>query len=381
MHIGVDASRLAVDARTGTEQYSWELLSALGQIDRHNRYSLYCNQPPAALPPLPASFTLRPMPLRRAWSHGRLSLEMLRRPPDVLFVPAHALPLAPGPRSVVTIHDLGFLHHPEAHTRIQRLYYRIFTRLSARRATEIIAISQATRRDLEHFYGTPASKINVIYHGVHPRFRPIDDRAVIDAALQRYAIRAPYLLFISTIQPRKNVARLIAAFAQARARLGPACDLRLVLAGKRGWLTEQIERRAGELGIAEAVQFVGYVADADLPALLSGALAYVVPSLYEGFGMTVLEAQACGAPVLASNVSSLPEVVGAAGLLVDPRDITAIADGIERLASDAELRAELRARGLRHVAGWTWQRTARETLAVLERAGRTDRLSGRAVAE
>lgn len=371
MHIGVDASRLAVEARTGTEQYSWELLAALGEIDRRNRYTLYCNQRPSALPALPASFGLRPIPLRRAWSHGRLSLEMLLHAPDVLFVPAHALPIVPAPRSVVTIHDLGFLHHPEAHTRIQRLYYRLFTRLSARRATEIIAISEATKRDLQRFYGTPADKINVIYHGVHPRFKPIEDRAQIDAVLQRYAIRAPYLLFVSTIQPRKNVTRLIEAFAQARTRLGTASDLRLVLAGRRGWLTEQIERRAGELGIAEAVQFVGYVADADLPALLNGALAYVVPSLYEGFGMTVLEAQACGTPVLASNISSLPEVVGDAGLLVDPRDVAAIAEGIERLASDAVLRNDLSARGLRHAAGWTWQRTARETLTVLERAAQS----------
>lgn len=368
MQIGFDASRLAVDARTGTEQYSWELLAALGQIDRRNQYTLYCNQPPAMLPPLPPSFVLRPIPLRRAWSHGRLSLEMLRHPPDVLFVPAHALPLIPAPRSVVTIHDLGFLYYPEAHTRIQRIYYRLFTRLSARRATRIIAISEATKRDLQHFYRTPASKISVIYHGVHPRFAPLADRALLDAALHRYRISAPYLLFISTIQPRKNVARLIEAFARARTRLGPRCDLRLVLAGKPGWLTAQIERRAAELGIAEAVQFVGYVADADLPALLSGALGYVVPSLYEGFGMTVLEAQACGTPVLASNTSSLPEVVGDAGLLVDPHDVAAIAEGIERLATDAALREQLRERGLRHVAGWTWQRTARETLTVLEHA-------------
>lgn len=368
MQIGFDASRLAVDARTGTEQYTWELLAALGEIDQQNHYTLYCNQPPATLPPLPSSFTLRSIPLRRAWSHGRLSLEMLRHTPDLLFVPAHALPLIPAPRSVVTIHDLGFLHHPEAHTRIQRLYYRIFTRLSARRATRIIAISEATRRDLQQFYGTPASKIDVIYHGVHPRFTPINDRALVDAAMQRYGIRAPYLLFVSTIQPRKNVARLIEAFARARAQLGATCPLRLVLAGKRGWLTEQIERRARELGIDDYVQFVGYVADEDLPALLTGALAYVVPSLYEGFGMTVLEAQACGTPVLASNVASLPEVVGDAGLLVDPRDVAAIAAGIEQLASDARLREELRDRGLAHVQGWTWQRTARATLAVLERA-------------
>lgn len=369
MHIGVDASRLAVDARTGTEQYAWELLAALGQIDQRNRYTLYCNRPPTALPPLPPTFTLKSMPLRRAWSHGRLSLEMALHAPDVLFVPAHALPLVLAPRSIVTIHDLGFMYHPEAHTRIQQLYHRLFTRLSARRATHIIAISEATKRDLQRFYNTPAAKISVIYHGVHPRFKPLADQAVIEGALHKYGIRTPFLLFISTIQPRKNVARLIEAFADVRTKLGSACPLRLVLAGKRGWLTETIERRAAELGIADFVQFLGYVADEDLPALFNGALAYVIPSLYEGFGMTILEAQACGTPVLASNVSSLPEVVGDAGLLVDPLDVRAIAAGIERLATDQQYRTELRARGLRHAAAWTWERTARETLAVLESVG------------
>ncbi|MDP9313203.1 MAG: glycosyltransferase family 4 protein [Chloroflexota bacterium] len=369
MRIGVDASRLAVQARTGTEHYTWELLNALGEVDRRNNYVLYCNRTPAALPPLPPTFMLKAMPLPRAWTHGRLSLEMLRHPPDVLFVPAHALPVITGPRSVVTIHDLGFLHHPEAHTRIQRLYHRFFTRLSARRATHIVAISEATRRDIEHFYGIPAAKISVVYHGVHPRFHPQTDRHKLEATLERYRITGSYLLFVSTVQPRKNVARLLEAFAAARATLASGTLPTLVLAGKRGWLTEQIERRAAELDIAHAVQFIGYVPDADLPTLLSGALAYINPSLYEGFGMTVLEAQACGTPVLAANTSSLPEVVGDAGILVDPHDVAALADGLVRLIVDAGLRAQLRERGLRHVAGWTWERTARETLAILERVG------------
>ncbi len=367
MRIGIDASRLAVALRTGTEHYSWEIVRALGAIDERNAYTLYCNRPPAALPPLPTNFTLRPIPLRYAWSHGRLSLEMILRAPDVLFVPAHALPLVSAPRSVVTIHDLGFLRHPEAHTRAQRLYHRIFTRLSARRATHIIAISEATKRDLQHFYGTDDSKISVIYHGVDSRFRPIDSRAAIEAVLGRYGIRSPYLLFVSTVQPRKNVTRLIEAFARARQQTGMR-EATLVLAGKRGWMAEEIERRANELGLADRVMFAGYVADADLPALLSGALAYVIPSLYEGFGMTVLEAQACGTPVLASNVSALPEVVGDAGVLVDPYSIDSIADGLAQLLTDSHLRLRLRERGLARVRGWTWERAARQTLAVLERA-------------
>jgi glycosyltransferase involved in cell wall biosynthesis len=368
MLIGLDISRLAATQRTGTEHYTRALLDALLALDRHNHYRLYCNQPPGALPTLPPNAALRSIPLPRVWTHARLSWEMLQAPPDVLFVPAHALPLALPRRSVVTIHDLGFAHHPDAHTLAQRMYHRVFTPLSVHRATKIIAISQATKRDLVKVYDVPADKIMVVYHGVEPRFKPLP-RAAIVPVLQRYRIDQPFLFFVSTVQPRKNVARLIEAFARARRMIGDQ-PLTLVLAGKRGWLTAQIERRAAEVGVHEHVRFLGYVPDDDLPALLNGALAYVVPSLYEGFGMTVLEAQACGTPVLASDVSSLPEVVGDAGLLVDPQDVAAIANGIMQLVADGDLRTRLRERGLHHAAQWTWERTARQTLAVLEAATR-----------
>lgn len=372
LHIGIDISRIAVAARTGTEHYTYELLAAFAQRDRSNRYSLYCNQLPAALPPLGPNSTLWHIPFPRLWTHLRLSAELLLHPPDVLFVPAHvlpiALPLRPRLRSVVTIHDLGYLHFPEAHTKQQRLYLRLSTLWSARVASHVIAISQATRDDLLRHTGIDASKISVIYHGLAPHFRPVDDSQARSQVQQRYGIVAPgqparpYLLYVGTVQPRKNLVRLIEAFSQAH-RANP--DLLLVIAGKRGWLTEAIERRANELGIAEHVRFTGYVEDADLPILLSGALAFALPSLYEGFGMPVLEAMACGTPVLASNTSALPEVAGDAALLVNPTDTTEIAAAIERLANDTALRAELRARGLARVAQFTWERCADQTLDVL----------------
>ncbi|HEX9371605.1 MAG TPA: glycosyltransferase family 1 protein [Roseiflexaceae bacterium] len=397
MHIGIDASRMAVAARTGTEHYTYELLAALARRDRQRRYTLYCNQRLAALPPLSPNFALHRIPFPRLWTHARLSAELLVHAPDVLFVPAHVLPLgAPlrrRTRSVVTVHDMGYLRFPEAHTPTQRLYLRLSTLWSARAATRLIAISQATRDDLVRFAGVPPEKIAVIHHGLSDRFRPVTDRTAIDRVLERYGIGdkqtgrpgdgcppAPYFLYVGTIQPRKNLAPLIEAFAQLEARdwrleasdavptsspQPPASSLRLVIAGKPGWLTEAIERRAAELGVADRVVFAGYVADDDLPALLSGALAFAFPSLYEGFGLPVLEAMACGAPVLASNTSSLPEVAGDAALLVDPDDTAAIAGGLARLAGDAALRADLRARGLARAATFTWDRCAEETLRVL----------------
>jgi glycosyltransferase involved in cell wall biosynthesis len=381
MHIGIDASRIAVAARTGTEQYTYELLAALARRDRQSRYTLYCNQPPAALPPLGPNFALRRIPFPRLWTHVRLSAELALRPPDTLFIPAHVLPLgAPlrqHTRTVVTIHDLGYLRFPEAHTPAQRLYLRLSTRWSAQAATRLIAISTATRDDLVRYIGVRPEKIAVVYHGLSPRFRPVEDPAALAATQERYSIRPPYFLYVGTVQPRKNLVRLIEAFAQIlqisdfRLQItdpnlqSAIYNLQLVIAGKRGWLTETIERRAAELGVAERVRFAGYVADDDLPALLSGALGFVFPSLYEGFGMPVLEAMACGAPVLTSATSALPEVAGDAALLVDPADTAAIAEGLARLATDAALRADLRARGLARAAQFTWERCAEETLAVI----------------
>ncbi len=369
MEIGFDASRLSVGQRTGTEQYTWELLQALGQIDRRHRYLLYCNRPPAALPPLPPNYELRSLRLPRLWTHLRLSAEMLLRPPDVLFVPAHVLPLWSPHRSVVTIHDLGYLYYPEAHPPGQRLYLRLSTLWNARRATHVLAISEATRRDIVAQCRVPGAKISVVYHGVSAHFKPVSDPAVLREVAARYGIAAPYLLFVGTIQPRKNLVRLIEAWAHflnRAARRDPSTAPTLVIAGKRGWLTEAIERRAVELDVTDRVRFIGYVTNDDLPVLISGALGYLLPSLYEGFGMPVLEAQACGTPVLVSAVSSLPEVAGNAALFVDPLDVRSIGDGIARLVEDADLRARLREAGLRRVAEWTWERTARETLTVLE---------------
>jgi glycosyltransferase involved in cell wall biosynthesis len=382
MTIGIDISRLGVLARTGTEQYTYELLGALAQRDRQREYVLYCNGRPAALPPVGPNMRLRDIPFPRLWTHARLSLEMAARPPDVLFVPAHVLPPVRPKRSVVTIHDLGYEHVPAAHPFRQRLYLRLSTLWSVRAATSIIAISRATRFDLVERYHVPPSKIHIVYHGVNPRLRPVEDRTTIEDICARYGIRTPYFLYIGTIQPRKNLVRLIEAFAQflrdretggqgdrerqdtANCQL-PTANCQLVIAGKRGWLSDGIERRAAELGIADRVRFTGYVDDADVPALLSGALAFVFPSLYEGFGMPVLEAMACGTPVLTSSTSSLPEVAGDAALLVDPTNTAAIADGLMRLATNASLRDELRARGPVHAARFSWERCAEATLRVL----------------
>ena len=363
MLIGIDASRAARGKRTGTERYSFELIRHLVALDQKNRYRLYFDRPPFCELRI-ANCELRVMPFPRLWTHARLSWEMMHRPPDVLFVPAHVLPLVHPPRSVVTIHDLGYLYFPRAHRLLDRLYLDLSTRFNARAAAHIIADSQATKRDLVERYGVEPSKISVIYPGYDEEaFQPLRDREAIEAVKTRYGIAGDYILFVGTIQPRKNLVRLMEAFSLLKRQ---AADLQLVIAGKKGWLYEAIFRRVRELGLEGRVVFTGYVAEEDLPALFSGARLFVFPSLYEGFGLPVLEAMACGTPVVCSNASSLPEVAGDAALLFDPLDVEGMAAAMERILSDKRLRAELIERGLKRARGFSWEKCARQTLAVLE---------------
>jgi glycosyltransferase involved in cell wall biosynthesis len=304
------------------------------------------------------------MPFPRLWTHLRLSWEMARRPPDLLFVPAHVLPIVHPRRSVVTIHDLGYLYYPEAHRLLDRLYLDLSTRYNARAATHLIADSSATKRDLIERYGTEPDKITVVYPGYdNTVFQLVQDEKAIGSVKARYGIAGDYALFVGTLQPRKNLIRLMEAFSNIQY---PISNIQLVIAGKKGWLYREIFQQVEKLGLEGKVVFTGYVPGGDLPALLSGARLFVFPSLYEGFGLPVLEAMACGTPVVCSNVSSLPEVAGDAAILVDPLDVEGLAAALERVLGDEELRAELIERGFERVRKFSWERCARETLNVLE---------------
>ncbi len=366
MLIGIDASRTVLARRTGTERYALEIVRALIAADPEQEYVLYFNQPPApGLVPHSDRVRWRVMPSRRLWTLGRLSVEMAARPPDVLFVPAHALPPIVPRASVATVHDLGYLHFPDEHPPATRWLRQVSNRWSAHRATRVVAISGATRDDLIRYERVRPSKITVVHHGRAPWFKPVTDRIELAEVRSRYALDEPYLLFIGTLQPRKNLERLLDAFDSAEA---DRPNLTLALVGAGGWQPDRLSRALDRIRARDRVRLLGFVPDDDLPALLSGSLGLAFPSLYEGFGLPALEAMACGAPVLTSSTSSMPEVVGEAGLLVDPLDTDAIADGLRRLADDSELRSELGRRGMARAADFTWERSARETLAVLRAA-------------
>ncbi|MFP4322008.1 MAG: glycosyltransferase family 4 protein [Anaerolineales bacterium] len=363
MRIAIDASRTTRPQRTGTENYALQLIRAILERQPPHQIDLYFRDTPA-----PDLFTQTPnvtehsLPWPRMWTHLRFAAALWRTRPDVTWVPAHTLPrFFPG-RAVVTVHDLGYVHFPDAHPPNERRYLDWSTRYSAQRATRIMADSQATKDDLCAHYRIEAEKIHVVYPGHDTTLNRVDDLAQLEATRARYGLPAKYFLFIGTLQPRKNIGRLVRAFGQWRAHSGRD-DIVLALGGKPGWLYNPAWTHDAP-GVVE----LGYVADEDLDALYSGAWGFVFPSLYEGFGFPVLEAMRCGTPVLCSNTSSLPELAGAAALLVDPLDVDAIAAGLDRLAEDETLRANLAAQGYEQVKRFTWKKAAQQALHVLEEA-------------
>ncbi len=354
--LGIDASRALRARRTGTERYAYELTTRLSAIAHHAGWHvrLYTDQLPpaefrAAVPSAEWVVLSRP----RLWTHTALAPELRRRPPDVFFEPAHVLPFWHPPVSVVTIHDVGYEYFPNAHTRFQRFYLRLTTRWHVHAARLVLADSHATRDDLVRLYAANPTRIRVVYPGVDlTHFSPQPPDAVATVC-QRYGIHGRYLLYVGTLQPRKNLRRVLAAFASIAERHP---DVRLVLVGAAGWRMDAFADLMQTLG--DRLVRTGYVADADLPALYTGAVALVFPSLFEGFGFPVLEAQACGTPVIASTTTSLPEVAGDAALLVNPLDTHAIAQAMHRLLEDEPLHADLAARGRANAARFTWEASA-----------------------
>lgn len=364
-HVAINAHLLSGRAwyrSAGVHQYIYHLLRHLGPADDGLRYTVLLGE--GALPPDVAL-----TPLQSRWPTSRAAVrvlwEQLVQPWALRWIGAHLVhgPAFVGPvfapcPTVVTIHDLSFIRFPGLFRPANRLYLTVMTRLSARRARRLIAVSAHTAAETTRLLGVPPERIDVIHHGVDPAFRPLPADQVA-AFRQRQGLPERFVFFVGTLEPRKNLARLVEAFAHIRDG-----RVRLVLAGGKGWLYDELFATVETLGLSEEVIFPGYVMNDDLPLWYNAATALAYPSLYEGFGMQVLEAQACGTPVLTSNVSSLPEAAGDAALMVHPRDVQALAAGLNRLLADESLRHQLRAAGLAHARQFTWSRTARETARV-----------------
>ena len=367
MRIGIDASRAVTAQRTGTEAYAYFLVNALIPLAQQAGHTLqlYFNQPPPAelfTKNTAVSHTTIPFP--RLWTHLRLAAELHQHPPDLFFTPAHVIPATYFGNSMATVHDLAYLHFPEAYTNQQRRYVNWSTRHNANRSQIVLADSQATKADLMRFYNVNPAKVEVLYPSIDPALRPVDDVEVITAVTQKHNITPPYLLYLGTLQPRKNLVRLINAYKAAN------MTHQLVLAGKAGWLSqsilEEVSNQQSAISSQQSILLPGFIDEEDKAALISGATAVLYPSLYEGFGFPILEAQACGVPVLTAKVSSLPEVAGDAARYVDPLDTQNITEGIKQIAEDHSLRKQLVTAGFENVQRFSWGKTASKLLQLME---------------
>lgn len=413
LRVGFDGSRAFIKNRTGTENYSYQVLKNLAKIDQKNQYIVYL-RPGSDISSFQNSvrsytkmknFQFKVLNFSRLWTQIGLSKQTFLDKLDVLFVPAHTLPIVrrPGLKTVVTVHDLGSEFLPKTHQIKQRLYLSFMQRWQLKGATKIIAVSYATKADLVKKIGLDPKKIAVIYEGFDPSlFKPIKNDLLVDSLRHYNLVPKNYFLFVGTIQPRKNLGRLIRAYYKliidfrnsgrqprslARQRKRPAADASdtlasarlvlaafggslpsLVIAGSKGWLSDEIYKLPKKLGIEEKVKFLGRVDDQDLSILYSGALSLVFPSLFEGFGLPILEAQACQTPVITSNRSSMPEVAGppagGGAILVDPYNENSITDAMIKVL-DPKVKIDLIKKGLKNLKRFSWEKCARETLKVL----------------
>jgi glycosyltransferase involved in cell wall biosynthesis len=372
MHVVLDARYLA-RRQSGVGAYTQRLITGLATIDAANRYTCLIAADGPGLPVRQANVAASPTRVSfedhlrgDLWLLAYLPLRLRALRTDVYHGPAVFLPhVKLGYRTVVTIHDLVSFLFPETVPRKYSLYMRLMTRLAARSADQIIAVSLATKADLVRMLRVAPAKIVVIHEAVDPEFaRPLRPES-IEAVVRRYGIERPYCLFVGNLEPRKNLPALIEAFAAVRRRLGAGGrSVQLVLAGTRAWLHTGIFRAVEQHGLGDAVVFTDYVPLADLPALYAGARCFVFPSLYEGFGLPVLEAMAAGTPVVAARAGSIPEVAGDGALLVDARVPGELATAIETLLTDGALRERLVVRGRARAAMFDWTTVARQTLAV-----------------
>jgi glycosyltransferase involved in cell wall biosynthesis len=360
--IGIDGSRLGTPRSTGTENYSSEIIRHLLRIDLPVRWRVYLNASASSDTDRhwSAMGETHPIPARRLWTHGRLSAEIIRHRPQLLFVPAHVVPLA-HPPSIVTIHDLGYLWFPDTHPTLQRSMLDLSTRWSARVARHIIVPSHATKDDLIRAYGIDGRKITVIHHGVSDRFRSVAPSRV-EELRTTLRLKGRYILSVGTIQPRKNFELLGEAMAMLR---GHDVDCTLVIAGKRGWLADQVLDRLRSFDLGDRLRILDYVNDGDLPALYAGAACYVQPSLFEGFGLPVVEAMSSAVPVLVSSASSLPEIAGTGAGIFDSRDAGALRSALLDILSSPGRSSEMAARAVARSRDFSWNRSAEQTAALL----------------
>lgn len=369
MNIWVDGYEANVLQRVGSGQVAYELIKGFWNSTSSSKFTILL--PSLPLPDMPQAregFEYRILKPRQFWTRFALPLALYttKQRPDVFFSPTHYSPKFSPVKRVMMVFDLGHLYFPQVYTKEDLYKLKNWTEESLRNAEHVITISQSAKRDIIKFYGLDKNKITVSYPGKNDQlFKLINDPSEINTVKIKYGINNQYLIFIGTIQPRKNLKKLIEAMSRID-HLGLNIVGKASGEGKSGWMYEEVLELPKKLGIEERVKFLGFVPDEDLPLLLSGALAYIQPSLYEGFGIPVVEAMACGLPPLVANVASLPEIVGDAGLLFDPMSVDQMEQAIRTITTDKKIRDKLSKKALSQSRKFSWEKMSREVLKVLE---------------
>ena len=387
MHIAINAQLVSFSEtyrNAGVSRYTYRLIEGLEGLAADGddqRFSVFVSaQDRAAV----AHFDHGPVrllpshqpttqPLQRImWEQSALPGLLRRLRVDVFHSPVNVLPLRRLPcASVVTIHDLAFVHYPHFYRPARRLYQRFFTAHSARHATLVIADSQSTRRDIITYFDVNPNNVRVVYPAIEPRFKPVADPTALAEFRADHGLPEHFLLYLATLEPRKNAEGLVRAYAQLRTMEPDAPPL--ILAGGKGWYYDTLFALVRELGIERSVTFAGYVRDEEQPLWYAAADLFIYPSLFEGFGLPVAEAMACGAPVITSNVSSLPEVAGDVAIQVDPRDPALLAHAMQRLMRSEEERRRLAAEGPPWAARFSITTMVRECRDIYLEAAQTAR--------
>ncbi len=381
MLIGIDASRANHDQRTGVEEYAYSVIQELKKITPDNvRVVLYTDRSlQGELAKLPVNWSekvLHWLP-KRLWTQIRLSLEMFLNPPDILFIPAHVFPIIHPQKTVMTIHDIAAIKFSKSYNWFERRYTLWSSKYAVRKLWQVLVPSEFTKQELISNFqispatagsrlhsGTISNKISVISHGYDKRYQKIENKTKIEEVLKKYSIKQPFLLSVGRLEEKKNTVRIVEAFNLLKVR-NPKSEVQLVLVGKPGYGYEKVKQAIEVSPFRSDIITPGWVAEDDLPYLMSGAEVFVFPSLYEGFGLPVLEALSCGCPVVASKGSSLEEVGGNACLCVDSENIEEIKEAIMKLLQNTECRMQNIAKGLERVKEFSWEKCARETLKQL----------------
>ncbi len=424
MLIGIDASRANQDHKSGTEWYSYYLIRWFAKLDNKNQYILYTNKPLVGglldlttkqyfakasdenrvefdkdgYQIIKSPFNnfkakILKWPFYYFWTQGRLILEMITNRPDILFIPAHTLPIIHPKKSIVTIHDIGFERDRHLYRREQmgpdsklgrriiNIFVKLFTwgkfganttdylswstRYALEKAKTVITVSNFSKQEMEEIYGADKNKIKVIHNGYNKYlYKKIEDRNKIKQALVKYDIEDPYLLYVGRLDKKKNTPALVEAFAIMREK-NKNIKHKLVLVGDASFGYDEVKYTISEFNLDHEVIMPGWVAETDLPYLYNGATAFVFPTRYEGFGIPLLQAMACHVPIVASWAAPIPEVVNETALLFNPYDINSIAKALERIITDNALRKDLVERGKERIKKFSWEKSAEETLAVI----------------